>query len=85
MPMDASKLLHVCYPEAVEIARQLNTPGAVNPNKLVAVGVSFPIAMEIGRQMNAGVGNQKRLLEACQFSVPDAITLAAAITAAGVH
>ena len=76
-------LLHVAYPTANEIARQLNT-GQSNADLLSRAGIPGPVAVAIQKMMAAGTGNIEALRQ-CGYCSEDAITLAAAITAAGAR
>jgi hypothetical protein len=82
MTFNPATLVAVSYPQATEIARQIN--GTVSAHLLSKTGVSGPIAIEIARQMSAGVGNVSAL-HRMGFCASDATAIAAAITARGAH
>jgi hypothetical protein len=84
MTFNPATLVAVSYPQATEIARQINGTGTVNADLLSKIGISGPIAIELARQMSAGVGNVGAL-HRMGFCGSDATAIAAAITARGAH
>jgi hypothetical protein len=83
MASDHSKLQHVAGPLAVAICGHIDGV-ASSADWLCRCGLSYPVAIEIARQMKAGVGDKKKLFEACGFSIPDSAVLAGYITTAGI-
>jgi hypothetical protein len=84
MTFNAASLVAVSYPQAAEIARQINGTGTVNADLLSKIGISGPVAIELARQMSAGVGNVGALF-GMGFCASDATAIVAAINARGAH
>jgi hypothetical protein len=73
---------HMSGPKANALADALN--GAHSPERLTAAMFPYPVATAISKMMAAGVGNVEAL-RGMGFSSSDAISTAAAITAAGAR
>jgi hypothetical protein len=83
MSTDPSKFLHLAYPVAVEIARQIDN--TVSADLLCRAGLPYPVAVDLARQISAGVGNMLALHAAHGFSPDCAKALKTAIELKGAH